>query len=78
MNGRNSAKAILLIFSLCAFGDFVWSKVRGRSIAEGAISAALGLFGTAWYAFLLLGSGNDKTKSDRYSSDPRILARWVP
>jgi hypothetical protein len=76
MKGRGSTKFILLIFSLCALGDFVWSYVRGRSIAEGVISAVLGLFGTAWYAFCFLGSGKDNPKSD--PDDRRELGRWVP
>lgn len=70
--------AILLIFSLCAIGDFVWNYVKGRSIAEGAVSAVLGLFGTAWYVFLFLGSRKDKAESDNSSDDPRQMGRWVP
>jgi hypothetical protein len=78
MTSRNSAKAILLLFSLGALADFLLGYIERRSMAEGVISVVLGLFGTAWYAFLFLGSGNDKAKSDRYSDDPRVLARWVP
>lgn len=53
MNSRGSTtKVILLVFSLCALVDFVWSYVEKRSVAEGVISAALGLFGTAWYVYL--------------------------
>jgi hypothetical protein len=76
MKSRGSTKLILLIFSLCAFGDFVWSYVRGRSITEGVISAVLGLFGTAWFAFCFLSSEKDNPKSD--PNDPRELGRWVP
>lgn len=42
-----------MAFSLCALFDFVWSYVTQRSIAESAFCAVLGLFGTAWYVFLL-------------------------
>ena len=58
------SKAILLVFSLCAIVDFVWSYVRERSIAEGVTSAALGLFGTAWYVFLTRASWKGRPPSD--------------
>ena len=74
MRSRNSAKAIVFIFSLGALADFVLSYSERRSIAEAVISAILGLFGTAWYAFLFLSSENEKSSID----DPRVLGRWVP
>ena len=65
MNSRGSTtKVILLLFSFCAFIDFIWSYVEERSVAEGVISAALGLFGTAWYVFLWLSSWKSKPPSD--------------
>jgi hypothetical protein len=70
--------AFLLIFSLCAIGDFVWSYVKGRSIAEGVVGAVIGLFGTAWHVFLFLESRKDKVESDNSSDDPRQMGRWVP
>ena len=71
---RKSAKAIVLTFLLCALADFVLTYIERRSIAEGVISVVLGLFGTAWYAFLFLSSENEKSSID----DPRVLGRWVP
>jgi len=70
-----SARAILLFFSLCALGDFVWGLIRGRSIVEGVISAALGLLGTAWFVFLFWLSTKDKPKSDPSSGEQRDPAR---
>ena len=73
MGSRKSAKVILLVFSLGAL-NFVLSYIERRSIADGVISAILGLFGSAWYAFLFLSSENEKSSID----DPRVLGRWVP
>ena len=73
MGSRNSAKVILLAFLLGALCDFVLVYVERRSVAEGVISAVLGLFGTAW---LFLGS--EKDTQTRSSDDPRELGQWVP
>lgn len=61
-----SARGVLLVFSLCALADFVWSMFKGRSVAESAISAILGMFGTAWYVLIMWGASRN---------DPD---RWVP
>ncbi len=54
MGGRAvTAKAILLIFALCAVFDFVWGYFHGHSILAGVVFAVLGLLGTALYGFFL-------------------------
>ena len=47
-----SAKAILAIFVGCAAIDFIWGYIHERSLIAGVVAIVLGLFGTAWYAFL--------------------------
>jgi hypothetical protein len=49
------AKAILAIFLGCAAIDFIWGYMHERSVVAGVIAIGLGLFGTAWYVFLLGG-----------------------
>lgn len=61
-NKAFSAKAILLIFLLCALIDFLMSYVDHRSVPVGVISAVGGLFGTAFYLFLF---GALQSRSDR-------------
>ena len=64
MNGRAvTAKAILLIFVLCAVFDFVWGCVRGHSILAGVVGVVLGLFGTAVYCLLFGVFRKDKGES---------------
>jgi hypothetical protein len=71
MKLRNSVgRVLLMVFSLGALCDFVWSYVRRRSIAEGAISAVLGLFGTAWYVLLLQPGWKDTPKSLASRDEP--------
>ena len=50
-----SAKAILAIFLGCAAIDFIWGYIHERSVVAGVVAIVLGLFGTAWYVFLLGG-----------------------
>ncbi len=59
-------RTILLVFSLCALVDFAWSMFRGRSAAESAITAVLGVLGIGWYLLIMWGSSHN---------DPD---RWVP
>jgi hypothetical protein len=51
-NGRLTLKGILLVFALCAIGDFAWGYIDGRSTLAAVIFVVVGLFGTAWYLFL--------------------------
>ena len=73
MNGKPrqgpafTTRALVLVFSLCAIADFGWSMFKRHSVAESVISATLGLFGTAWYLFIMWGSSHN---------DPDD--RWVP
>ncbi len=67
-----SSKGVVLVFSLCAFADFAWSLLRGRSVAESVGSAILGLVGTGWYLLAMRAS----SKND--SDDPSGPARLVP
>ena len=67
-----TGRGVLLVFSLCALADFVWALLEKRSVAEAAISAVLGLFGTAW--FLLIYWAAEKNNPD----DPNWPARMVP
>lgn len=62
-NRQISAKAIFLIFVLCAVCDFVWGYVHERSIPAGVLSVIGGLFGTAFY-LLVTYPWKDDTKSD--------------
>lgn len=59
-----SGKLILLMFSLCALGDSLWSYIERRSIAEAIMSAVFGLFGTACYVFLFLMLPKRRPNSD--------------
>ena len=68
---RFTGRGVLLVFSLCALADFVWALLEKRSLAEAAISAVLGLFGTALY--LLMYRAADKNDPD----DPNWPARMV-
>jgi hypothetical protein len=74
-------RGIVLVFALCALTDFVWSYVKGRSIIEAVVSAVLGLFGTAWYLFLLsrfdrlLSLGKDASDSGPPADDSHRLLR---
>jgi hypothetical protein len=52
---KTSANAILAIFLACAAIDFIWGYIHERSVVAGMIAIVLGLFGTAWYVFLLGG-----------------------
>lgn len=54
------AKSILLFFVLCGVADFVWAYIHGRSILGAVVAVLLGLFGTAWYFFLLGGWKNSE------------------
>lgn len=60
------------MFSLCALADFVWALLEKRSLAEAAISAVLGLFGTALY--LLMYWAAEQNDPD----DPNWPSRTVP
>jgi hypothetical protein len=62
----------LLVFSLCALFDFVWALLAKRSVAEAAISAVLGLFGTAFYLLIFWSA------KDNDPDDPNWPARFVP
>jgi hypothetical protein len=65
-------RGVLLVFSVCALADFVWALFEKRSLAEAAISAVLGLFGTALYLFIYWAA--EKNDPD----DPNWPARMVP
>jgi hypothetical protein len=52
---KTSANAILAIFLACAAIDFIWGYIHERSVVAGVVAIVLGLFGTAWYVFLLGG-----------------------
>ena len=67
-----SGKNILLVFSLCALFDFVRTLLAKRSFAEAVISAVLGLFGTAFYLFILWAA------KDNDADDLKWPARFVP
>lgn len=62
-----SAKAIVLIFVLCAVADFVLGYIHERSFPAGLISVIGGLFGTAFYVlvFKWFLNGSDQTDSSR-------------
>ena len=53
MDRRNTARNIALAFILCGVFDFLWGYIREHSVAAGVVAIVLGLFGTAWYLFLL-------------------------
>ena len=73
MKSRGSTKLILLIFSLCAFGDFVWSYVRDAPLPK-ALSAQFSV--CLKRHGMHFASEKDNPKSD--PDDPRELGRWVP
>jgi len=50
---RKKARIILLTFLICGVFDFVWGYFHEHSILAGMVAIVLGLFGTAWYLFLL-------------------------
>src|SRR5947209_5697917 len=67
-----SSRGVLLVFSLSALADFLWSFLGKRSVVESVLSAVLGLFGTGWYLLTMwVASHNDP-------DTPNELARWVP
>jgi hypothetical protein len=57
-----AAKAIVLVFLLCAVFDFVWGYVHERSVLAGVISVVGGLFGTAFF-LLVFWPWKDKNNS---------------
>jgi O-antigen/teichoic acid export membrane protein len=54
-NRRNRARLIPLAFILCGVFDFIWGYIHEHSVAAGVVAVVLGLFGTAWYLFLIGG-----------------------
>jgi ribosomal protein L40E len=58
-----TAKAIVLVFSLCAVADFIFGYIHERSVPAGVISVVGGLFGTAFYLLVLkwFWNGSDQT-----------------
>jgi len=58
-SGSFSSKGVVLVFSLCAFADFAWSMLDGRSVAESVSSAILGLVGTGWYLLTMRASSEN-------------------
>ncbi|HZP63818.1 MAG TPA: hypothetical protein VFB28_10425 [Terriglobales bacterium] len=73
-NRRRSltGRVVLLVFSVCALGDFVWALLQKRSLTEAVVSAVLGLFGTAFYLIMYWAAG----KND--PDDPNWPARMAP
>ncbi len=71
-SGSFSSKGVALVFSVCAFADFAWSMLRGRSVAESVSSAILGLVGTGWYLLTM------RAASKNDSDDPSGPAQLVP
>jgi hypothetical protein len=67
-----TSRGILLVFSLSALADFLWSLLGRRSVVESVISAILGLFGTGWYLLAMWASSHNNP------DDPNEPARWVP
>ena len=67
-----SSRGVLLVFSLSALADFLWSLLDKRSIVESVISAVLSLFGTAWYLVIMWAAVHPDPDS------PSEPARWVP
>jgi|1186.fasta_scaffold234571_2 hypothetical protein len=67
-----SSRGVLLVFSLSALADFLWSLLGKRSVVESVISAVLGLFGTGWYLLIMWAASHND------SEDPIEPARWVP
>ena len=67
MKGRGSTRFLLLIFWLCAVGDFECQRRYQRSVLE-----QLGMH------FSFLDSGKDKPESDGSIGDPRQMGRWLP
>ena len=70
-----SYRGLVLVFSLCALGDFAWSMVDGRSIAESAISAILGLVGTGWYLLIMWASSQNDPDDP---NEPDALGSLTP
>jgi len=68
----DTSRGVWLVFSLCALFDFVWALSAKRSVAEAAISAVLGLFGTAFYLLIFWAA------KDNDSDEPNWPARFVP
>ena len=67
-----SSRGVLLVFSLSALADFLWSLLDKRSVVESIISAVLGLFGTGWYLLIMWASSHNAP------DNPNEPARWVP
>jgi len=70
------SRGVLLVFSICALADFVWTLLEKRSVAEAAVSAVLGLFGTGFYLLMYWGAEKAAEKND--PDDPNWPARMVP
>jgi hypothetical protein len=71
-SGVFTSRTVLLVFSICALADFIWSMLESRSVIESAISALFGLVGTAWYLLVIWASSRNDP------NDPNEPARWVP
>jgi hypothetical protein len=56
---KNSAAIVVIVFLLCAVGDFIWGYVHQRSVFGALVCAILGLFGTAFY-MAIIWSSRDK------------------
>jgi hypothetical protein len=67
-----SSRGVLLVFSLSALADFLWSLLGKHAVVESVISAVLGLFGTGWYLLIMWASSHNDAKN------PNEPARWVP
>jgi hypothetical protein len=67
-----TGRGVLLVFSLSALADFVWSLLDKRSVVESVISAVLGLFGTGCYLLIMWAASQNEP------DDPIEAARWVP
>ncbi len=64
-------KAILLLFSLCAVADFVIGYMNGRSVGYAFGRVFIGLFGTAFLAWLLGIFRNDSNDEEEVNSHKR-------
>ena len=67
-----SSRGVLLVFSLSALADFLWSLLGKRSAVESVISGVLGFFGTGWYLLIMWASSHNDP------DNPNEPARWVP
>lgn len=56
-------RGVVLIFSLCALGDFVLGYFHQRTISAGVVSVVGGLLSTAFY-LLLMQPWKGKDESD--------------